>query len=183
MEMGEHPARLRWILHQIGLLYQIEKRLREQNAGPVLRAAVRQSESRPILARLFRLWEQMFKSGRIKPKSLTGEAIAYALRQHEGLQVYLEHGQVEIDNNLVENAIRPAALGRKNWLFIGDKDAGWRSAVIYTILQSCKTYGIDPYAYLKDVLERLPHMTNQQIHQFTPRAWAEEQRRFMKLAS
>ena len=183
LEMGEHPARLRWILHQIGLLYQIEKRLREHNAGPVLRAAVRQSESRPILARLFRLWEQMFKSGRIKPKSLTGEAIAYALRQHEGLQVYLEHGQVEIDNNLVENAIRPAALGRKNWLFIGDKEAGWRSAVIYTILQSCKTYGIDPYAYLKDVLERLPHMTNQQIHLLTPRAWAEEKSRSMKLAS
>lgn len=183
MEMGEHPARLRWTLHQIGLLYQIEKRLREHTAGPVLRAAVRQSESRPILTRLFRLWEQMFKNGRIKPKSLTGEAIAYALRQHEGLQVYLEHGQVEIDNNLVENAIRPAALGRKNWLFIGDKEAGWRSAVIYTILQSCKTYGIDPYAYLKDVLERLPHMTNQQIHLLTPRAWAEEQRRSMKLAS
>jgi hypothetical protein len=83
-----------------------------------------------------------------KPKPLTGEAVTYALRQREGLEVYLDHGRVEIDNNLVENAIRPAALGRKNWLFIGDKEAGARSAVIYTILQSCKTHGIDPYAYL-----------------------------------
>jgi transposase len=181
METGEHPVRLRWILHQIGLLYKIEARLREQNAGPALRAAVRQSESRPILDRLFRLWDRMIKGGRIKPKSLTGTAMAYALRQREGLQVYFEYGQVEIDNNLVENAIRPAALGRKNWLFIGDKEAGWRSAVIYTILQSCKTHGIDPYAYLKDVLERLPQMTNQQIHLLTPRTWIEQ--RSMKLAS
>lgn len=180
-EMGEHKARNGWILHQIGLLYGIEKRLREQNAGPALRAAVRASESRPILEHLFRVLDAMFKSGRYKPKSLTGTAIAYALRQREGLQVYVEHGRVEIDNNLIENAIRPAALGRKNWLFIGDKDAGWRSAVIYTILQSCKTHGIDPYAYLKDVLERLPYMTNQQMHLITPRAWANARK--IKLAS
>ena len=67
------------------------------------------------------------------------------------------------------------------WLFIGDKAAGWRSAVIYTILQSCKTHGIDPYAYLKDVLERLPHMTNRQIPEITPRAWAKA--KSMKIAS
>ncbi|MBN2164202.1 MAG: transposase domain-containing protein [Pontiellaceae bacterium] len=66
-------------------------------------------------------------------------------------------------------------------LFIGDEDAGWRSAVIYTILSSCKANGIDPYASLKDVLERLPHMTNQQIHAITPRAWAKEKK--LQLAS
>lgn len=183
LETGECPVRLRWIVHQIGLLYAIEKKLRENHAGPALRTAVRQNESRLILNRIFRLWDRMFKSGRIKPKSLTGEAIAYALRQRDGLHVYVEHGRVEIDNNPIENAIRPAALGRKNWMFIGDKEAGWRSAVIYTVLQSCKTYGIDPYAYLKDVLERLPYMTNQQIHLLTPRSWAKEQRRVVKIAS
>lgn len=170
-------------MHQIGLLYRVEQKLREMRADPSLRCAVRQSESQPILDRLFGLWDRMYKTGQVKPKSLTGTAIAYALRQQEGLQVYVEHGQVEIDNNLVENAIRPAALGRKNWLFIGDEGAGWRSAVIYTILSSCRGNGIDPYAYLKDVLERLPQMTNQQIHQLTPSAWAEEQGRSMKLAS
>lgn len=181
LEMGEHRKRNGWLLHQIGLLYRIEKRLREQKAGPNLRAAVRASESRPILRRIFHVLDRMFKSGVYKPKSLTGSAIAYALRQRDGLQVYVEHGQVEIDNNLIENAIRPAALGRKNWLFIGDRDAGWRSAVIYTILSSCKTHGIDPYAYLKDVLERLPHMTNRQIPELTPRAWAKT--KSMKIAS
>lgn len=175
IEAGERPVRNRWILHQIGLLYQIEKKLRQQKADPVLRTAVRTWQSRPILNRLFVVFEKMLQSGRYKPKSLTGTAIAYALRQRDGLQVYVDRGQVEIDNNLIENAIRPAALGRKNWLFIGDEDAGWRSAVIYSILQSCKTYGIDPYAYLKDVLERLPHMTIQQIDQITPSAWSKAQ--------
>lgn len=172
LDAGESPVRNRWILHQIGLLYQIESKLRKQNAGPALRAAVRAWQSRPILDRLFVVFGKMLQSGKYKPKTITGTAIAYALRQRDGLQVYVNRGQVEIDNNLIENAIRPAALGRKNWMFIGDKDAGWRSAVIYSILQSCKTYGIDPYAYLKDILERLPHMTIQEIDQLTPSTWA-----------
>ncbi len=175
LEAGEHPARNRWILHQISLLYRIESRLRKAKTGPALRAAVRAWQSRPILDRLFLVFEKMLQSGKYKPKTITGTAIAYALRQRDGLQVYVKQGQVEIDNNLIENAIRPAALGRKNWLFIGDEDAGWRSAVIYSILQSCKTYGIDPYAYLKDVLERLPHMTIQEIDQITPSAWSKAQ--------
>ena len=179
LNQGEEPRRIGWILHQIGLLYQIERRLREQKAGPALREAVRQSESRPIINRLFRLWKKMA----VKPRSLTGTAIGYALGIETGLRVYLEHGQVEIDNNLAENAIRPITLGRKNWLFIGNEEAGWRSAVIYTIVQSCQHHGIDPYAYLKDVLERLPSMTNRQYHLVTPRAWADEQSRAMKLAS
>jgi transposase/IS1 family transposase len=175
IEAGEHPARNRWILHQIGLLYQIESRLRKQKAGPALRAVVRTWQSRPILDRLFLVFGKMLQSGKYKPKTITGTAIAYALRQRDGLQVYVDRGQVEIDNNLIENAIRPAALGRKNWLFIGDEDAGWRSAVIYSILQSCKSYGIDPYAYLKDVLERLPQTTIQNIDQLTPGCWAKAQ--------
>ncbi len=95
----------------------------------------------------------------------------YALGQWSTLTVYLEDGRVEIDNNLVENAIRPTALGKKNWLFIGDADAGERSAIIYTVIESCRRRGLDPYAYLKDVLTRLPHMTNWQIREVTPEAW------------
>ncbi len=181
LEAGEHTVRNRWILHQIGLLYHIESRLRQQHGSPALRAVVRTWQSRPILDRLFVVFDRMLKNGNYKPKTITGTAIAYALRQREGLQVYVDQGQVEIDNNLVENAIRPAALGRKNWLFIGDEDAGWRSAVIYSILQSCKTQGIDPYTYLKDVLERLPHMTIKDIDQVTPAAW--EKTRMLKRAS
>ena len=75
-------------------------------------------------------------------------------------------------NNRLENAIRPTALGKKHWLFIGEADAGERGAVIYSVIESCRRRGIDPYAYLKDVLTRLPKMTNHQIPEVTPAAWA-----------
>ncbi len=83
---------------------------------------------------------------------------------------------MEIDNNLVENAIRPTAIGKKNWLFIGDAGAGERSAIIYTVIESCRRREIDPYTYLRDVLTRLPTMTNRQIHEVTPEAWAKTSR-------
>jgi transposase len=82
---------------------------------------------------------------------------------------------VEIDNNLVENAIRPTALGKKNWLFIGDADAGELGTILYTVIESCRRRGIDPYSYIKDVLTRLPRMTNHQIPEVTPAAWAKAQ--------
>ncbi|MFT4641614.1 MAG: transposase [Verrucomicrobiales bacterium] len=72
------------------------------------------------------------------------------------MQIYLEHGEVEIDNNLVENAIRPTAVGKKNSLFIGHPEACERSAVIYTLLISAKAQGVDPQAYRKDLIEKLP---------------------------
>lgn len=85
---------------------------------------------------------------------------------------YVEHGQVEIDSNLVENAIRPTAIGKKNFLFVGHPDAGWRSAVIYSIMGTCRRDRIDPAKYLKDVLTRLPDLKQSQIPELTPRAWA-----------
>ena len=76
----------------------------------------------------------------------------------------------------MENAIRPTAIGKKNWLFIGQAEAGERSAIIYTVIESCRRRGLNPYAYPRDVLTRLPNMTNQQIPQVTPEAWAKTQR-------
>jgi len=95
----------------------------------------------------------------------------FVLGQWTSLQVYLDDGRVEIDNNLVENAIRPTAIGKKNWLFIGEADAGERSAILYTIIECCRRRAIDPYAYLRNVLTRLPHMTNRQIPEVIPSAW------------
>jgi hypothetical protein len=101
-----------------------------------------------------------------------GKAIDYALGQWNALNVYLEDGRVQICNNLVENAIRPTAIGKKNWLFIGDADAGQRGAILYTIIENCRRRGIDPYAYLRHVLTELPAMTNWQIKDVTPEAYA-----------
>jgi transposase len=115
-----------------------------------------------------------------KPQTLPaakshGQAIDYALGQWDSLLPYLEDGRLEIDTNLVENAIRPTAIGKKNWLFIGEANAGERSAIIYTIVESCRRRGIDPYAYLREVLTRLPASTNWQIKDLTPGAWTRNQ--------
>jgi transposase len=160
-----------WLLRQIQHLYQIEARLREQKAGPKLRQAVRVNQSKPIVERLKQALIRLKASGHYLPQSLMGAAIDYALGQWPTLEIYLRDGRVEIDNNLVENAIRPTALGKKNWLFVGDAEAGERAAIIYTVIETCRRRGIDPYSYLKDVLTRLPNMTNHQIPEVIPAVW------------
>ncbi len=159
-----------WFVRQIGLLYAVEKDLREHQAGPQLRAAIRTWQSRPTLARLRRAMELV--RGRTLPQGLLGQAIDYALKRWEALTRFVDDGALEIDNNLIENAIRPSALGKKNWLFIGHPEAGERSAVVYTLLGSCRRHGLNPFDYLKDLLTRLPAAKITQIGQFTPRAWA-----------
>ena len=88
--------------------------------------------------------------------------------------LFIDKGHLEIDNNKVENAIRPTAIGKKNWLFIGDADAGERSAIIYIIIDACRRRKIDPWEYLRDVLNRPPSMTNHQVKELTPKVWAKE---------
>jgi transposase len=174
--LEQSPRTAGWLLGQIQHLYRIEARLREQRAGPQLRQAVRAHQSRPLIERLQRALLRLKASGRYLPQSLLGQAMDYALGQWSTLWVYLEEGRVEIDNNLVENAIRPTAVGKKNWLFVGDAQAGERSAILYTIVESCRRRGFDPYAYLREVLTRLPNMTNWQTSQVTPEAWFKAQR-------
>ena len=177
------PRTAGWILRQIQHLYRVEAGLREQKAGPQLRAAVRAWQSRPLVTRLKRVLTQLKTSGRHLPQSLLGNAMDYALNQWVTLEVFLNDGRVEIDNNLVENAIRPTAIGKKNWLFIGQAAAGERSAIIYTVIESCRRRGINPYAYLRDVLTRLPNMTNKQIPEVTPLACAKAQRTLSRQAA
>ena len=166
----DEDRRAAWVLRQIGHLYSVEKRLRTARAGPCLREALRSSEAQPVLARIEKGLRRLHE--RVLPKSLFGTAIAYTLERWTELSRYVGYGRVEIDNNLVENAIRPTAVGKKNFLFIGHPDAGWRSAVIYSVLGSCRRYGIDPHEYLRDVLSRLPAMKNTEIETVTPAAWA-----------
>ena len=106
------------------------------------------------------------------PQGLLGQAIDYALKRWEALTQFVEDGTLEIDNNLIENAIRPSALGKKNWLFVGHPQAGERSAVIYTLLGSCRRRGVNPFDYLKDLFTRLPTAKITRIKEFTPAAWA-----------
>ncbi|MBK1884268.1 transposase [Luteolibacter pohnpeiensis] len=100
-----------------------------------------------------------------------GRAIRYTLELWPRLGLYLLDGRVEIDNNLVENAIRPTAIGKKNWLFIGRENSGWKSAIFFTLIANCRHHGIDPHGYFKDVLERLPTTTNHNLGGLLPGNW------------
>ena len=182
-EARESAPRLAgWLLNQIQHLYRIEAQLREHRAGPALRAAVRASQSRFIVKRIERVLIKLKAGGRQLPQSPLGTALDYALGLWPALEVYLADGRVEIDNNLVENAIRPTALGKKNWLFVGEAQAGERSAIIYTVIECCRRRGLNPFAYLKDVFSRLPNMTNRQIPDVTPAVWQKNQKQLQPAA-
>ena len=161
-----------WFVRQICQLYAVEKQLRHQKVGPRLRAAKRVWQSRPVLARLHRAMELIRR--RTLPRGLLGQAIDYTLKRWEALTRFVDDGVLEIDSNLIENSIRPTALGKKNFLFIGHPDAGERSAVIYTLLGSCRRHGVNPFDYLKDLFTRLPAAKITQIKEFTPIEWARQ---------
>jgi transposase len=167
------PRTCAWLLNQIGQLYGVERELRTSRAGPVLREAVRSWQSAPILRRIHAALMKL--RHRYLPQSGMGKAIVYILEQWPALQRFVTNGRIEIDNNGVENAIRPTAIGKKNWLFVGAANAGERGAILYTLVESCRRRGIDPLAYLRDVLARLPRMTNRQIPEVTPAAWVAAQ--------
>lgn len=171
-----------WILNQIGILYRWEEQLRKSRAGPAAREALRAANSRTVMNRLHRAFEKL--QTRYLPKSPMGEAIGYALNQWAALERFLEHGEVEVDNNLVENSIRPTAVGKKAWMFFGSEDAGRRNAVVYTLIQNCRMHGVEPYTYLKDLLERLPIMTNQDpVDQLTPLNWKKAREKSLQRAA
>jgi len=153
-------------------LYQVEKHLRENAAGAKLRQVARSSHSRMIVERIGELLRRWQKQHVFLPQSFMGKAVTYTLTLWPHLQEFLEDGRVEIDNNQVENAIRPTAIGKKNWLFIGEADAGQTSAILFTLIEACRSRQIDPWEYLRDVLRRLPSMTNRQLEEVMPDAWA-----------
>lgn len=169
-EARNHDRRAAWFLKQIGLLYALEKRLRQAKAGPRLRQAARAAEASMILARIKKGLDRI--GPKVLPQSLLGQAIQYTFNLWAELTRYVEHGEVEIDSNAVENSIRPTAVAKKNFLFIGHPEAGWRSAVIYSIMGSCHRYQIDPAKYLTDVLTRLPDLKQSDVPTLTPKAWA-----------
>ena len=163
-----------WFVRQIGLMYLVEKALRQKRAGPKLRQAVRAWQTKPILERLQNAMKLVRQ--RVLPEGALGQAIKYALDRWEALSRFVEDGRLEIDNNWIENAIRPSAVGKKNWLFIGHPSAGERSAVIYTLLGSCHRHRMNPFDYLKDLFTRLPAAKISEIKNFTPATWARAHR-------
>ena len=155
------------MIGMIRVLYRIEDQARD--LPPAERQALRQRESVPML-RMIKEWLDA-KSREVLPKSPIGEAITYTLGQWEALQVYASDGRLDIDNNTTENAVRPVALGRKNWLFFAGEAGGQRAAVLFSLVTSCKELGVDPYAYLADVLDKVSVVPVSRIHELTPLGW------------
>lgn len=148
-------------------LYEVEGRARELSAEQ--RVKLRQTESKPIADTLQR-WLVLHRQ-RATDGTALAKAIDYSLGRWEALMRFLHDGNLPVDNNWLENRIRPVALGRSNWLFAGSLRGGERAAAIMSLIQSAKLNGHDPYAYLKDVLERLPTQRNNQIAELLPHNW------------
>ena len=151
-----------------GELYDVERDLQEVDADG--RHRIRQLRSRPI-ADVLHQWLILHRQ-KVPDGSATAKAIDYSLNRWPALVRYLDDGTLPIDNNWVENRIRPIALGRSNWLFAGSLRAGQRAAAVMSLIQSAKLNGHDPYRYLKDVLARLPTQPNSRIEELLPHRWA-----------
>jgi transposase len=145
-------------LDYIGKLYQIEKECVQQKLKPEQIALERQARAGPILEQ-FKAWLDK-RSLQVPPGSTVGKAIRYTLGQWERLIVYLKDGRLRPDNNLAENAIRPFVIGRKNWLFAATPDGAHASAALYSIIETAKANGLEPYWYLRYLFERLPKAKN-----------------------
>lgn len=151
----------------ISQLYDVEREVKHLNADE--RMQIRQARSKP-LADAFKEW-MLLQRQKITDGSATAKALDYSLKRWGALTQFLDDGQLPIDNNWIENQIRPIAIGRNNWLFAGSLRAGQRAAAVMSLIQSAKLNGHDPYAYLKDVLTRLPTHKNSQIDDLLPHRW------------
>jgi hypothetical protein len=167
--LEERPKAANLVLRLIARLYGLEQEWEEAKVGEARAALRREKFARPLR------WLRQVVTGLARqalPQSLLGKACSYLLNHWEVLVAHQNHSFTRIDNNLVENAIRPSAIGKKNWLFIGHPAAGQRSAIIYSLVVSCQRHGKDPLAYLSDVLARLPALTNRDdLTPLTPAAW------------
>jgi hypothetical protein len=151
-------------------LYHVEEQLRQNQSGPTLREATRASHSAPRL-RLIRKYLERIRSGHF-PQSLMGQAITYALNQWSRLERYLEDGRVEIDNNRIENAIRPLKLGAKNYMFFGSRRGGELACTAYTLIENCKRHGLDLRAYMVQAMKALIKHGPNHAKELTPAAIA-----------
>lgn len=151
----------------IGKLYEIEAEVKALDAQD--RWRIRQERAKPVALQLHD-W-LVTQRQRLAKADATARAIDYSLKRWRALTRYLDDGNVPIDNNAVENSIRPLALGRRNWLFVGSQAAGERAANIMSLIESAKLNGHDPWAYLKDVFERLPTLKNAELATLLPHNW------------
>jgi transposase len=158
--------RAEYVLLQMQKLYEVERACRELNYSHEQRYELRQEKSLPVLKNLHQWLKDNMNTG--TPKSTIRTAISYSLQRWEKLMIYASNGMLEIDNNLVENSIRPVALGKKNYLFAGSHESAQRAAMIYSLLGTCKIKGVEPFQWLKNVFEVLPDWKANRLQELLP---------------
>jgi len=168
--LSSSPDEAAHALEMMKMWFAVEKESQEAGLDAAQRLAVRREKIEPSMT-AFHTWlkEQALTA---LPKSPLGKAVSYALNQWKGFPPFLNDGRIELSNNLVENAIRPVTLGRKNYLFKGSDNAAQRSAIIYSLAATIQKLDCDPYLYFKDLLKKLPAAKSSQIDSFTPGNWA-----------
>jgi hypothetical protein len=170
--MGDLPLRA-WILEQIKQLFAIEEAV--WTLEPEKRLSIRKTQAVPIIDSLVDRIKQRLIEGKILPKSKFREALGYFCYLIPDLKNYTEHAFARLDNNPAERAIRPLAIGRKNWLFFGSLESGEASATLLSLVQTCRALNINPYTYLEDVLRRIMGHSYQKIHELLPDEWLRAQ--------
>ena len=163
------PQRAKYALTVIQELYAIEREAKEKGFDYEQVRQLRMDRSYPILQD-FEKWLYE-NNNKVLPKSLIGKAITYTYNIFPRLVRYVSDGRYSIDNNAAENGIRPLALGRKNYLFCGNDESAERTAIIYSLLGSCKLAGLDPMEWLTDVLKRIPDHSSQRLSELLPHNW------------
>jgi hypothetical protein len=167
--LDNDPGRANYALEVLQQLYAIERKAMEGDYSPEQRLGLRQEFAAPIMEGL-KTW-LLGNRGKVLPKSKIGTAVQYALNRWKYIERYLEDGKLEIDNNLVENAIRPVAIGRKNYLFAGSPEGARWAAIIYSLVSSAANCGHNPLEYFKDVLQRLPDQPLTFLDELLPANW------------
>jgi transposase len=155
---------------KIHRLYEIERRAKRWQLSAAQRRALRARWSQPIVDELFAWGEE--NAGSVLPKGKLGEAIQYLRNRGEALRCFLYDGELEMDNNRCERTLRAIAVGRKNWLFIGSEAGGHAAAVLMSLVGSCHLNGVDPLAYLTDVITRIPQAPESELPNLLPDRWA-----------
>ena len=163
------PVRASYAMEQIQKLYDIERKAKQENLAAEQISELRQTESILVLEALGQWMKDQYVQ--TLPKSAIGKALGYSIERWKELMMYTTDGKLNIDNNPVENAIRPVAIGRKNYLFAGSHEAAERSAMLYSLMGTCKLHGINPSVYLKDVLQRISNHPINQITRLLPQNW------------
>ena len=159
------------VLAAIQKLYRIEAQAKTEAMSLEVRLELRQREAKPSFIEVGQLLATMRKD--VLPKSPLGKALGYAENQWPAMARYLDVAHAELDHNSTEHSLRGVVLGRRNWLHVGQEAGGEKAAHLFSLMITCKQLKVEPYAYLHDVLQRLPSHPNKDIWQLTPRGWQE----------